>query len=461
MKRTQIIVAAAAVAALLVGILLLFLFGPWERTLNDPIQHYTNAINLLPTGQTTRLHITVKTETITPSGTFTQDSDQLLTLYYQDGKPVQAHAEEQINNGSHSVHITQVLQDGTLYTTLDGGMFRTDATIEAYLSECTPAVLLTAENYQTVTGTTGKTGPTIRFTQPISAESWALPKGSTFLDAEGTVKLANNGELTESSYTIQYKLYDMTVKEQYCVCIETPPTEPPKTMEAPESYTSLSDPNSLRLLEKMCGYLLQTETIGSSYREYIYCQAFGDERTRTIQMHLQTVPELSAKAETDVTLTNTSRVGVVDQIQQIETLTDGTYVLTVNGMQQDDPQTTGDAFYSYCKNLLVGTMILPRHITGVTLREDGDNCYLEFTASDALAQTVRTDACNILYQNPTLLDDMASDHITQTMTGYFSYSKSTGLPLSSGIRYKGVYTISDLPYQLEFYAEQTYDIQTP
>ena len=439
----------------------MFLFGSWERTLSNPLEHYAKAINRLPVSQTTRLHITVITETITPYGTFKQNSDQLLTLYYQDGTPIQAHAEEQLNTGNQSVHITEVFQDGTLYTELDGSLFRTDTTIEAFTSERIPTILLTAENYQAVTGTTGRNGSTITFNQPYCAENWALPEGGVFASAEGTAKLANNGELTESNYTLQYTLSDTTVKKQYRVCIETPPTEQPGPIENADSYIPFSDPDSLRILEQMCGYLLQAEAIRSIYSEYIFCQAFGDERTRSIQMQLQTAPQLTAKAETNVTLTNTSRVGDVAQMQQTETLEDGTYILTVNGIPEENPQTTGDAFYSYCKNLLVGTMILPRHITSVTLREDGDECYLEFTASDALAQTVRTDACNTLYQNPSLLDDMASDHITQTMIGYFSYSKSTGLPLSSGIRYKGIYTISNLPYQMEFHAKQTYDIQAP
>jgi hypothetical protein len=461
MKRKQIIVAAAAVAALLVGILLLFLFGSWERTLRNPLEHYANAINRLPVDQTTRLHITVNTETITSSGTFKQNSDQLLTLYYQDGIPIQAHAEEQLHTGSQSIYITEVFQDGTLYTELDGGMFRTDTTIEAFTSERTPTVLLTAENYQAVTGTTGRNGATITFTQPNCAEDWAIPDDGVFVSAEGTAKLTKSGALTESSYTIQYSLSDMTVKKQYRVSIETPPTELPSQIQNPELYIPLSNPETLRTLEQMCGYLLQAEAIRGSYSEYIFCQAFGDERTRSIGLELKTTPHLTVTADTNVTLTNTSRVGDVTQMQQTETLEDGKYTLTVNGIQEKNPQTTGDAFYSYCKNLLVGTMILPRHITGVTLQEDGDKCYLEFTASDALAQTVRADACKTLYQNPSLLDDMASDHITQTMIGYFSYSKSTGLPLSSGIRYKGIYTISDLPYRMEFHAEQTYDIQVP
>lgn len=459
MKRKRIIVAAAAVAALLVGILLLFLFGSWERTLRNPLEHYTKAINRLPVEHTTQLHIVVKTQTITPNGTFNQNSDKLLTLYYQDGMPIQAYIEEQLNIGSQSVHITQVFQDGTLYTELDGGMFRTDATMEAFISECIPTVLLTAENYHTVTGTTGRKGATISFSQPISAESWALPEGGGFVRAEGTAKLANNGNLTENSYTLQYNLSDMTVIKQYNVSIQTPPTEQPEAIKNADGYIPLSDPNALILLEQMCGYLLQAEIIHSSYNEYIFCQAFGDQRTRSIQMQLQTTPQLTAKAETNVALTNTSRAGDAAQMQQTETLEGGKYTLTVNGIQEENPQTTKDAFSSYCKNLLVGTMILPRHITGVTLQENGDECYLEFTASDALSKTIRADTCNTLYQNPTLLDDMASDHMTQTMIGYFSYSKSTGLPLSSGIRYKGIYTISGLPYQMEFHAEQTYDIQ--
>ena len=57
-----------------------------------------------------------------------------------------------------------------------------------------------------------------------------------------------------------------------------------------------------------------------------------------------------------------------------------------------------------------------------------------------------------------MLDELAASNTTDVMECYLELDKNSGLPVASGIRYSGTYTIEDVPYQLRFDADQNYDI---
>lgn len=457
MKRKHILIVVAMIA-LLMGILLFFLLRPAEWSLRDPLAHYLQATSVMPANQSIQTHILSETQITSKYGTFTESSDQILALYYTDGILQQAYANEEYTAGNQTINNIEVLQGDTIYIDLDGSLFSGSSSLDEFMTEHAPAIMLNPDNYQTVTGVTSRENSTIIFSDAIFAEPWALPDEGKLISASGCALLSKDDTLLESTYTVKYKLSELTVSKTFRVILDHAPMESVQLIVDPDRYTELSDPYSLKQLERMCSYLLQAQTLQSKYTEYIFCQAFGDERTRLIQMDIINAEPWCATLQTNLQLNNSSRAGDSTEINQLETFENGAYEKVINGSLSENSEMTEESFRSYCRNILVGTVILPTHITGVNITDDGDVCYMEFTANDTLAENISADACRTLYQDPMLLDNMASHHVTDQLSCFFSYNKRTGLPLSSGILYNGIYNISDLPYRLEFRVTQTYDL---
>ena len=71
---------------------------------------------------------------------------------------------------------------------------------------------------------------------------------------------------------------------------------------------------------------------------------------------------------------------------------------------------------------------------------------------------MRANACKTLYDNPDILSEQTESYSVDISVGYLRIDKDTGLPIASGFRYLGTYTIDSLPYRLEFRADQQYTI---
>lgn len=461
MDRKKAITLAGVGLGVTVVILTAVLHLTGEHPILDPLIYYKNARHLCQ-DRTVQMKLDTTTRTQIGNEEFTERAQQTATLYYENGTFTAGTSEESLTSGSQTTSLTQSYQDGALYMDLDSSSFTATMTAADYLSRLPPAVMFDEVLYSSILGTQIKEVTTISFSKASSAETWATPADAQFLSASGTVRLSKDSRIQESTYQVQYTVGAQTVEKTVTAVYywydlgRTPPH-----IEETDKYTHISDPDAPLLLERMSGLILQAENISGNYTEYIFCEAFGDTRTRSIDLQMSQGDSFAAQISTAVSLTNSSRAENNAQRQQLEIFENGVYSLSVDGeFIQPEAPFTEESLRSYCRDLLVGTILLPQHITAVTTEKIDGTVMLRFSANQDLAALISTDACRTLYQDPSVLNSIASNRFTDIMECYLQIDPATGLPLSSGIHYSGTYTISTLSYKLAFQAEQAYQFSS-
>ena len=119
----------------------------------------------------------------------------------------------------------------------------------------------------------------------------------------------------------------------------------------------------------------------------------------------------------------------------------------------------------YCQDYLVKNVILPEYISTVTVTAQADTYTLEITASEALAKVICQNVCKTLYDDPELLNNLATSYKTQKITCYYIFDKYSELPTAAGLDYAGEHTIEGFAYTLSYLAEIVYNtketVQSP
>ncbi len=368
-----------------------------------------------------------------------------------------ASVDETITVGQMNTHITEVFENGIVYQTVAGTPFSGECTRDDFLSRNTPAAILSPERYRSVSGVNAGTHYIITFYDGTAFESWfKIPYGK-LLFSQGKAYIDKKGNLFKSEYNVSYKLNDIIFRCTFQVEIVQNSTNTIQIPTNKDAYTRLSDPKGPRMLEIASGYLLSAKSIHSKYDSQLFCQAFGDKRKETIDLTLHNGKSWSAECQTNTTLTNASRIDDISQRKIIQKYTDGIYSISTNDSPfETRPNHIADSFLSECRNTLLGTVMLPQYITDVTAYDNTETLYLSFTASDDFVQRVMADTLQILYNNPTIMDEIAEAYETKNITCYLILNSRTFLPIGSGILYEGVYTVGNIPYSLTSEFNQTY-----
>ena len=426
-------------------------------TVADADLLYNNAADIVKTAQNISLEISQTKEIIADSENFKEQSLQSVRYEALGTDRMRGAVEETISIGSHDIKISEIYADSTGYFTVAGSSFRGSISPEAYQKRYAPAVPLSAELYGSITGVDAGDTTIITFTQSTDIEPWIAEAGAQSICADGTAYINKSGQLTKSVYSVQYALEGTNIRYTVTVEIDYADPAPIQIPENAASYTQIAYLDGPRMLEKACGYLLEATSITANYSDRISCEAFGDERTQTITLNMTDTADWSAQMDTELTLMNSSKAGVVSTLLQTEYFIDNTYTITVNG-GEPTPNTDIDAaaMREYCQDLLVGTIMLPKYITDANITETEHAYHIAFSASEEFAQILRAEACTTLYQSSDILTQQSQSYTTDTISCYLTLDKTTGLPTASGFQYLGTYTLDALPYRLQYQADQHY-----
>lgn len=462
-KRFQIIaaVAVAAVLMFLVGFLILPESGKKNKPpvpIDNAKQLYTDAMSAASNTQDMKLNISKTQEMTIGTEVFLEISQQQLNCSGLGTENVRVSTNETLMIDDFNVSFTEAFSDNTGYVCINDRCFSSSISSEDYLKRFAPAVLLDPTVYGSVTGMDNGEQYIISFSQPHDAESWALSKEDTFVDASGTAYISHEGHLAKSIYDLIYDRGNTQIRLTYIVDITLSSGEVTMPNEA-ASAAPIDYLDGPRMLERASGYLLQAKNVSAYYKDNIYFQAFGDARTQDITLHTATGDSWSALVQTMTILKNDSRVGQDSQLKKTELFTDNSYrVSTDDAAAIVNDDVTADDMRNYCQNLLVGTIMLPEHISGAQITETEKAIRIQYSANDAFAILISSNACHLLYQEPELLNDLAQSRTTDKLECYLELDRITGLPMSSGITYSGAHNIEGLPYSLSYQADQIYNI---
>lgn len=462
MKRRFFIVGIACIVAVVVGLIGSLILGNNHdakrlSSVSDPGQIYADAISKIES-QSAALSVTKTRQIIADGALFTEQSRQEMFYQSYGTEQLTASTTETLSIGEHTTSITEVFSEGIVYVTIDGSKFLGQSTVEDYATRLVPTAMLDVSLYGSIQGFDNGQAYLILFRQPNAAEGWVAETDAKFIDAAATVLISHDGSILNSVYSTTYSRGGSIIH----LSVSVTPAESESALEVPAdkaAYAPIAYWDGPRKLEQATGYLLQSETVSAFYDERVYCQAFGDERTRKISLYTAEAENWAARVDTQTQLLNTGHIGDVTRHLHEELFIDEKYTIRADGgVVTENDQIDPKAMQAYCENLLVSTIMLPQDILNATCTDTGSTQRIEFAANEAFAQLISANACQTLYQKPELLNELAEESNTETLICYVELDKYSGLPLASGVEYIGSYRIEGLPYQLVFRADQNYEI---
>ena len=428
-------------------------------TVTDTAEAYALAVQAYKTQDSVCATISYVKEITIDGQVFRENGQQQLEYQNISSDAFCAAVTETLTTGTHTVEITETYLDGQCFFTVAGVPFRSQLTQEEYLARFTPLVMIDPSLYSSVTGIQRNEETVLTFQNPTAPEAWAIPESCTLQQAEGTVYLTGDGQLSKSIYTISYNTSQANVKYSVSVQLQSGSSQPITKPDA-KNHTSVAYIDGPRMLEIASGHLMDCGNIQASYSEQIHCQVFGDLRITDITLKTDHTDGWFAQVDTVVSMENTGKSGASSKKQQTEIFQDGTYRALIDGTESSEAQEVSkDAMLSYCRDILVGSIILPDHIANASVTQTPETIQIEFDANDAFADLLKNDALNALYQTNDILQDKA--YQTESVICYLHLDAETLLPVASGYKLTGNYQVDGISYPLIHSTDQSYLLYHP
>lgn len=426
---------------------------------------YSQASSALDSVSDVTLNLLITTHTTVNGDVFSEESDQTLIYEARGTDDAVIVMEEALRFGVHdsegdekdeAVEYTETWYQGNVYAELDKThRYRSPLDANAAAVRYTPVVLLNAELYGSITSEPADNGTRICFAEPTAAESWAVPQEGKLLEASGTALVTANGDLTEMNYTVTYtcgpSLVTMTVQSEL---FDTPRVA--TTPADPDTYASISSVDALRLNVSTVSNLVQADSITLSSIESLTCEAAVLTRNESIQANLHGRKEnTQLKLETSVYFMNYTTMKS-EEYSQEEKFLDGKLTTVVNdGLPSTDSSVTWGDVRAYMEELLTAGMLSMDYWKDITVTDLGTIYFLEYQLNDNFGNTMQNYICNMLWENPSYLMNLASKYENIEVNGYLSMDKYTGLPVATGYYYKGVHTIDGQNYAMILQYDQS------
>ena len=421
-----------------------------------PEMLYNDAVELL--NNTSDITMTVRMKhTVTVDGAIYEESSTQTISYAGYGtEAFTATATDEVNLRGYTTTYDEIFKDGILYTTMDGALhFKGEMTVEEYTSRFVPLVLLDAALYGTIT----EENMVLTFSDPTTGEGWIVPEYGNLEEATGTMSLNNDGSVKGFTYDVTYSIGGAEICYNLQVDIDPTVGEIPTVDETIE-YTELEFVYAPRFMEQAVGYLLQptaTHSVSASMVESIVTQAGGAMRNQsTIINSWSAGGEYLGAVDLSIYLMHSAGT---ESYEQEERFVDNAYTITVDGgAPQANSGVTARLFEDYCIGALTSAFPSSGYLTGCTATDLGSIYFLELTFSEELALALEDGIASMFWSDEAFLDDMAEDYRTETMTGYLSIDKNTGLPLALGYYFEGYHTLDGYEYMISLQQDQSFDL---
>lgn len=419
---------------------------------------YAEAVSKIDLSEDLILTIQLTEEMIVDGSIFLETAYRTVHYDMQASGAPYIQRQETRHSGTHIIELSEIFANNTVYLTVNDTPFSGLCDAEQYESSQIPAIILSPNLYRKISAIDTGSGYMITFSEPVGAEAWLTDLTATLTEARGVAYVDYNGELESSMYTASYQHDDVTfnITAQVDINVESVNVTPPDDLSV---YTPIADWQAPTQLERACGYLVQAKQISAIYNDNIYFEAIGDRREKRVALHAYFDDEWSVSVATNITTKNETKLNQELTLRKNEIFLDGLYRISNNEeIPTSNTSITVDTVYNYFQDQLVSTAILPQHIRSAEITENGNVIHVTFEGTDAFGYFLAESACQLLYNDPNLITETSSVFTVLDLNSYLDIDRTTGLPLASGIDFTGSYIVEDIPYLLEYRADQTYSI---
>lgn len=453
--------------------------APTETTLPAPtapdaLTAYGSARALMDAAQEATFDILLTTTMTVADQHFTSLSAQVLTynamdtktplicleerVFYDTQAPTLAPLEQE-DTDNIALDYKEIFTDGVVYATLENtysfsGQVPEDNLFARYL----PTILLDETLYSTVTSELSGDKVIITFADPTAGEAWAVPAEAELSEASGSATISADGTLEQMYYTATYQYGSVA----FTMEATSSPRASAEAIAVPENidnYPVLQTIDALRSYVHSIRSMQQSTSLTVSNAESVFSQAAGVMRNQSCMLNLF-APEdsLSAKIETDVYLMDYSTYE--DQKYNLEeSYIDGKYVYKENeGVPTSQTDIPVESIMTYCQNLMLSYMAAPSFWQDAVATDLGSVTLIEYTFNEDFGNNLQNSICITLFDDATLLNNLASAYVANEVSGYLALENTTGLPTAAGCYYKGTHTIEGTDYPLTLQGDQSFTV---
>ena len=368
-----------------------------------------------------------------------------------------ADLQETYTLGDHTVSITEHFDSGVCALQIEGAGFVSQIAADQYTARFAPLLLIHEELYGSISATIENGLTVLTFSDATAPEDWIGINPANVISITAQAVLNADIHLVESRYIIRYRSGNAVIETTVTSVLNTDFVPTLQAFPDTAKFVEISHPDIPKLLEQATGYVLQAASVTSNLTENITCQAGGLDRKQTAVLDLLlSDSDVKARFERNIQLTDYTQNGATANSSQLELFLNGKYSL--NGEAVTDNAIDAAQMLTYCHDTLVFPILLPKYIVGLTVTEENDRWILAFDTTRELSDVISAHACQTLYKNPDILNDLASSYEVNYTSGHLVLDKYTGLPLEASLRYSGTHTIAGYAYELRYELTQTYDL---
>ncbi|MBR4700313.1 MAG: TraB/GumN family protein [Oscillospiraceae bacterium] len=379
-------------------------------------------------------------------------------------------------------------EDGTVYAKVKEARYYSRQRLEDFLASQIPPTLLQPENYESVTAE----GDLLTFSQPLSAEAWALPQEAVLQEAVGTARL-NGGELAEVTYEITYLYGSSQIHDVYSVSM-TPSVDEDLHLlrpETTEAYTLLGSVEAAVLLLRSRLALKAAGICSWTTTEYLLSEAVSASCYSQDTVHVYATDDTVLVGQSYAESTTIYQEdGSEKNSEYLFSLQYGDGLVTTQRTydgEAEDPVTTdylGGGYWSDGEELTDDEKARVRasynkdyrddfasdrvfsvpdynQLKSATLMDVGEYYIIQFSATPDFEESMKQKACYDFFGEASYLDNYATAYRSKGTEGLIAFEKGTFLPTSLALSFAGVHTIYGNPFNLEMEVLTKYRICHP
>lgn len=425
----------------------------------DAAELFNEAAKAYETAESMLVSYTVNKAMTVGADTYDETEKVSLALVNFGTEEFLAQAERNFTwSDAYYSDVREIWGDGSFYSRLDGDNRTTAMTEEEFLSRYLPAVLLTPELYTTVDFVDEDT---ISFSGATGFEPWLENENFQLVEASGTADLTANGQIGDCTYNVIYTQGGVENELEITFRTRIGPVDAELPVDT-DKFLPVDNADAIIAYERALGLTLQATDLTTNVSNTIVVAAGGALQTEQSEIYRYGKgKDLLVHYDYNYLLTDLSTQQAVDAYTAQEIFKNGTYTIAANGgAAQADRSVTATMMENYLVNLSSENFLMNDGFETITMTDLGAVSLIEFKFSDEGGKTFGTAITALVYEDPNLLNNLASAYRTETGDAFIGIDNATGLPTMIGVEYMGVHTIEGTDYNLACELSQMYTFGT-
>lgn len=426
-----------------------------KNTKTDIIKQYQDALECTRSSSKYTYKVNQTKTTTVGTQVFEEHRQQSVSRVISKDNKLSAEITETVTIGDDIIEIKQTYVNNHEYIQINDGCFSSNTSQDAFMAQFAPAILLNPNRYKSTDKKDSNGITVILFSDPLSAEDWALPSSAIMNTAHGDATIDSDGNLIASTYHISYTDGPAIINLETTVSISYPEALEIAAPD-PAQYTEINALQAPKMLEIACLYVDNAASVRTSATSDITGEAFTLNRNHVTNATITFGEAASTYIDIAAALDDYSNNDAPNLIHRQIKYENGIYEITQEDSTESNPDVTQEQVLSYCRNLLLGSIPPAAHLTAADSEVLDGHTILTFHASSAISKMIYHQASEALYGSPEFISEISTAVDDVDTEFYLTINNQTGFPTAFGYQYQTTHAIDNASYKLSSNYNQTF-----